>query len=92
MVVYGTGIGPVTDRQVTGEATPFGSPIWTSQIPTVQVNGQDAVVLFSGLTPGFVGLYQLNITLPANLPSGNLLLVVFSNGIESNTVLIPIQQ
>ncbi len=92
VVVYGTGIGPVTDRQVTGEATPFGSPIWTSQIPTVQVNGQDAVVLFSGLTPGFVGLYQLNITLPANLPSGNLLLVVFSNGIESNTVLIPIQQ
>jgi minor extracellular serine protease Vpr len=92
VVVYGTGMGPVTDPQVSGEATPFGSLIWTRQMPTVQVNGQDAVVLFSGLTPGFVGLYQLNITLPANLPSGNLLLVVFSNGVESNTVLIPIQQ
>ena len=28
--------------------------------------------LFSGLAPGFVGLYQLNITLPPDLPFGSL--------------------
>ena len=28
-----------------------------------------APVYFSGLTPGFTGLYQVNVQVPANLPS-----------------------
>ena len=92
VIVYGTGFGPVTDSQVSGEPAPLGNPIRTRQTPTVEVDGQGASVLFSGLTPGSVGLYQINITLPTDLPSGNLPLVVISNGIRSNSVVIPIQE
>ena len=92
VIVYGTGIGPVTDTQVTGEPAPLDNPIRTRQTPTVEVDGQEATVLFSGLTPGSVGLYQINITLPTDLPSGNLLIVVISNGIRSNAVVIPVQR
>lgn len=92
VIVYGTGFGPVTDPQVSGEPAPFGNPIRTRLTPTVEVDGQGATVLFSGLTPGSVGLYQINITLPTDLPSGNLPLVVISNGIRSNSVVIPIQE
>jgi uncharacterized protein (TIGR03437 family) len=32
-------------------------------------------VSFSGLTPGFIGLYQVNIQVPANAASGSFLTV-----------------
>jgi uncharacterized protein (TIGR03437 family) len=38
-----------------------------------------------------VGLYQINVTLPAGLPSGNHELQVISNGIASNSVLVSIR-
>jgi len=59
------------------------------------------VPLYAGLTPGFVGLYQLNVQLPDTLASGNLDLYVYwpqcfgldapANFAQSNTVTIPIQ-
>jgi uncharacterized protein (TIGR03437 family) len=90
VVVYATGLGPVTRPQASGEPAPFGEPISTRILPIVRVDGRDAVVHFAGLTPGLVGLYQINITLPPGLPPGNRQLIVISNGIGSNTVLIPI--
>jgi uncharacterized protein (TIGR03437 family) len=32
--------------------------------PVVSVNGREATVLFSGLAPGWPGLYQVNVALP----------------------------
>jgi uncharacterized protein (TIGR03437 family) len=91
VVVYATGVGPVDQPQVSGEAA-SARPLASTRItPTVTVGGQSAAVIFSGLTPGFVGLGQLNITIPAAARSGLQPLVVTSNGIESNTVNVPIQ-
>ena len=54
--------------------------------------GMEATVLFSGLTPGFVGLFQVNVLLPGNIPSGNL---AFEIGIDrvgpGNTVRLAVQ-
>jgi uncharacterized protein (TIGR03437 family) len=64
----------------------------TAVLPTATIGGQPAVVLFSGLAPGFVGLYQVNVTVPANAPSGSAVpLVLTINGVASNTVTIAIQ-
>lgn len=67
LVVYATGLGPVTQNVSSGRpalAAPLAS---TVEIPTVTVGREAAEVLFSGLAPGFVGLYQLNVRMPAGL-------------------------
>ena len=48
--------------------------------PTVMIGGSKAIVSFSGLAPGFVGLYQVNAEVPANLKAGNQAVIVESPG------------
>jgi len=37
---------------------------------SVSIAGIDSEVYFAGLAPGFVGLYQINVRVPAGTPSG----------------------
>ena len=91
VIVYATGVGPVDQPQASGEAA-AAQPVANTRIrPTATVGGRNAIVLFSGLAPFFVGLDQLNITLPADAPSGIQPFIITSNGIQSNTVNLPIQ-
>ena len=55
------------------------------------IGGFDAPVIFSGLTPGFIGLYQINVTVPAAVASGTVDLTVQANGVTSNTAKIAIR-
>jgi hypothetical protein len=48
------------------------------------IRGTAANVSFSGLAPGFAGVYQLNITVPAGLPAGDDYLEI--QGPDSDTV------
>jgi uncharacterized protein (TIGR03437 family) len=92
VVAYLTGGGPVhpSGPWVTGGASPNGiSPVTSSY--TITVGGQQAQGLFLGLTPGFVGLYQANITVPQIAP-GNYPLSIAVNGVQSNGPVISIGQ
>ena len=42
----------------------------TTATPTVTIGGSTAGFIFSGLTPGSVGLYQVNVTVPSDAPTG----------------------
>ena len=64
VTLWGTGLGPVTR---------MGDLDVTRTQPSVTVAGQPAAVLFSGLSPGTPGLYQVNVELPGGLPSPALL-------------------
>jgi uncharacterized protein (TIGR03437 family) len=49
-------------------------------------------VRYSGLTPGFVGLWQINVTIPQGTPSGSAVPVrVVINGTPSNTVTVAVR-
>jgi uncharacterized protein (TIGR03437 family) len=49
-------------------------------------------VQFSGLAPGWVGLWQINVQIPSNAPTGNAVQVFVSLGpIRSNVVTMAIQ-
>jgi len=90
VTVWATGLGPVDEPQRTGRAAPPDSLVRTTSGPAVSVDGQGAAIQFSGLAPGFVGLYQVNVTIPQGARAGNRPLVLEINGAESNTVTIPI--
>jgi uncharacterized protein (TIGR03437 family) len=56
------------------------------------VGSVNASVSFSGLAPGFVGLYQVNIQIPDTAPSGDAVPVILSiGGVTANTVTIALQ-
>ena len=92
VIVYATGLGPTNPTVPTGEATPFGTLARAVDGVTVTVGGVPAAVDFAGLTPGFVGLYQVNVRIPDNAPLGEEVeLFLEQNQIRSNTVTLVIQ-
>jgi uncharacterized protein (TIGR03437 family) len=87
MVLYFTGQGAVNNPVATGAAAPanpLSSPIGAT---SVSVGGVQAVVRASVLTPGFVGLAQVNFVVPG-VSAGDQLVIVNIGGAESNPALI----
>ncbi len=59
---------------------------------TVQIDSTTVTPSFAGLLPGFVGLYQVNLTIPATLaPTSNAALTLKQAGKTSNTVPLAYQ-
>lgn len=90
--IYCTGLGAVNNPPKTGAGAP-GNPLATTLLtPIVTIGGVAANVSYSGLAPGLVGLYQVNVLVPASVTPGNSVPVFISAGIvKSNTVTIAVQ-
>lgn len=81
IVVYALGLGETTPLVNTGKASPLPAAVVTSPVKIqfdFRPNGGPSrpytgvvlpVPLFVGLTPGQVGLYQINVKLPDSFPS-----------------------
>ena len=90
--LYCTGLGVVTHRPALGAPSPNNPLATTAVTPAVTVGGVNASVSFSGLAPGYVGLYQVNIQVPATAPSGAAVPVILSiGGVTANTVTLAVQ-
>ena len=93
VLIYLTGMGAVAPTLADGTA---GNPSTlykaTNADITVLVAGKAGTVLFNGLAPGFPGLYQINVTLPAGLAnSGPLPLSLQTTNAYHDQVDIPIR-
>jgi uncharacterized protein (TIGR03437 family) len=90
--IYLTGLGAVSNQPATG-APASASPLSeTPSNPTVTLGSISAPVLYSGLAPYFVGLYQVNVQIPGNAPVGNAVPVVLTfDGVAANVVTIALQ-
>jgi uncharacterized protein (TIGR03437 family) len=90
--IYCTGLGAVTNQPATGAAAPSDPVARTITVPRVTIGNAPAKVQFSGLAPGYAGLYQVNAEVPAETSSGTAVTVTILVGeVASNTVTIPVQ-
>lgn len=91
IIIWATGPGRVIPAVPAGQATPAAPLSKTPGDPLATIGGLPARVLFSGLAPGFVGVWQINAVVPENAPEGDdIPLQVSINGAVSNTVTIAV--
>jgi len=84
VVVYVTGLGDVSPGVADG--VPASGVSNTTNTIIALVGGVSAPVTFSGLTPGFPGLYQVNIQIPTGVSAGDNALAIGNNDGSSYTV------
>jgi uncharacterized protein (TIGR03437 family) len=89
LTVYCVDLGAVTPALADG-APGTGAEI-TVATPTATIGGANAPVSFHGTAPGFVALYQVNVTVPQGLSSGNQPLVLTISGASSAPVQLPVK-
>jgi uncharacterized protein (TIGR03437 family) len=81
IALYGIGFGPVTAPVPAGMWTTGPDSLITT--PTVTFGGQSVPVIYAGLAPFIAGVYQLNIAVPPDYLSGNQLIGIQVNGVNS---------
>jgi uncharacterized protein (TIGR03437 family) len=92
LVMYLVGLGATNPPVLSGAPSPSPPNLASvTNAVTVTVDSQPATVLFAGLTPGFVGLYQVNFQVPVGANSGNAKVEVTQNGVAANPTLLPIR-
>jgi uncharacterized protein (TIGR03437 family) len=84
VVIYCTGLGDVSPAVQNGQSPPANPPAQTVNAVSVTIGGQAAKVLFSGLTPGSPGVYQINALVPAGVTPGDAVPVTISVGSETS--------
>ena len=92
IVVYLTGSGPVNPPVATGALSPLSPVASATSQTSATIGPSSASVAFAGLTPGFVGLLQMNLVVPASLSSGDYPLTVSINGEASNSGTVSVSK
>ena len=91
VVLYLVGMGATTPVVPSGTPSPSSPLAKVSTQAQVSVDGNPAQVSFAGLTPNFVGLYQVNVQIPPGARSGSLPVVVMQGTASSNSGTILVQ-
>jgi uncharacterized protein (TIGR03437 family) len=83
ITLWGTGFGPGSPTVPAGQ-TPSavnGSTLsYVTTAPSITIGGVPATVIAAALNPSAMGLYQVAITVPSNVSSGDQLIVAASGG------------
>lgn len=70
LIAYLTGVSNLVNPPGTGAPATGDPHTTTAVLPTVVVNGVEVLAEFSGWSPGYVGLIQVNFPMPLDLPPG----------------------
>jgi uncharacterized protein (TIGR03437 family) len=103
LTIFATGLGPVIGSNgetppADGVAAPLTTLYQTTAAVSATIGGVNVPVLFSGLTPSLVQLYQVNVQVPAGVPTGSAVPLVLrvtdpvtGQSVPSNTVTVAVQ-
>jgi len=89
LVIFSTGLGAVEGLS-TGQVVPF-TPFFSTSPVTVTIGGQEAEVIYSLASPGFLGLYQTAVRMPSGVAAGNAEVVLRVGDVASNSVNLAVQ-
>jgi uncharacterized protein (TIGR03437 family) len=89
--LLGTGFGPYSGTVLDGFHPPNPPPALADSV-TLSVGGHPVVPKSAGAAPGYTGVTLTQFQVPAGLPGGTMATVKATiNGIDSNTVMLPLQ-
>lgn len=94
IVLYAGGLGRTQPDTASGELASGAFPIYYASQLEVLLDGipcPTGSVLYAGLTPGFAGLYQINLQLPPNIGSNPMIQISVGGQISPATVQLPLQ-
>jgi uncharacterized protein (TIGR03437 family) len=97
LIFYGLGFGQTTPAATEGIAVPAAASVSNCTMvfePSVLPGAPNiaSTPSYCGLTPGAVGLYQVNVTVPVGTPKGSAVPVYLTIGTaSSNPVAIAVQ-
>jgi uncharacterized protein (TIGR03437 family) len=90
LVIFGTGLGRTAPEIRAGEAAP-SDPLSAAVVPAeVSLDGMPLQVAYAGLTPGGVGVYQINVKTPRGIRAGQAVPLVIRQGGMSTTVSVQV--
>jgi uncharacterized protein (TIGR03437 family) len=83
LILWGTGFGATTPSAPVGVQVPADRTYSAATAPAITLNGTAVTVYGAALAPGFAGLYQIAIQVPANTPDGDWPIQATSGGVSS---------
>jgi uncharacterized protein (TIGR03437 family) len=90
IVLYLVGMGATTTAVASGQLAPSSPLPYAAVQPTVTIDGATARVEYAGLTPGGIGLYQINCQVPPGARAGELPLAIVQSDVAANAATIPV--
>jgi uncharacterized protein (TIGR03437 family) len=91
-VIFAVGLGLVDPPIQAGAVASASAIRRTVAGVTVTIGGQTTGTLFAGLAPGFIGLYQVNFTVPPRITTGDAVpLTITAGGQTSPPVTVPVR-
>src|SRR5271165_1093311 len=85
IILWGNGFGPTNPIAPVGAPVPGDKTYSTTTLPAVTINNVQATVYGAALAPGFAGLYQIAIQVPASIPDGDWPIQASIGGVQSPT-------
>jgi uncharacterized protein (TIGR03437 family) len=86
LTIYLTGCGQTSPAVTDGSAAPMNPLSLVVTPPVVTLGGVTLNTMFGGLTPGSVGLCQINVSVPANVPEGLSVPLTITQGSGTQTL------
>jgi uncharacterized protein (TIGR03437 family) len=92
LTIYLTGMGATLPSVASGTASP-SSPLAVATVqPTITIGGAGIFVLWAGLAPKQVGVYQINAQVPFHgIPEGDNIAFTITQGTASTTIYLKVE-
>jgi uncharacterized protein (TIGR03437 family) len=93
VIFYVEGLGPA-GYSVSGQIPAAATPINNLNGLKVTIGGvvlSPSAILYAGVTPGYAGLYQINLVLPSNLPGDPEVIITIGNQSSSTGVKLALK-